>query len=71
MTESWNMPGSELTLFTIGHSNLPIERIIELLKTQDIEILMDVRSSPYSKYNPQFNQDQFQDYRWARTDTGS
>jgi len=60
MTESWNMPGSELTLFTIGHSNLPIDRIIELLKTQEIEILVDVRSSPYSKYNPQFNQDQFQ-----------
>jgi uncharacterized protein (DUF488 family) len=44
-----------ITIFTIGHSNLPIERFIALLKTNDMEVLADVRSVPYSRFCPQFN----------------
>jgi uncharacterized protein (DUF488 family) len=44
-------------LFTIGHSNHPIERLIELLKGENIAIVVDVRSSPYSRYSPQFNKE--------------
>jgi uncharacterized protein (DUF488 family) len=42
-------------VFTIGHSNVPQEAFIALLKSHDIEVLVDVRSAPYSKYVPHFN----------------
>lgn len=42
-------------VYTIGHSNHPIERFIELLKDDGIECLMDVRRFPTSKRYPQFN----------------
>lgn len=49
------------TLFTIGHSNHSIERFIELLKMHGITAVGDVRSSPYSKFNPQFNRENLQE----------
>lgn len=49
----------ELVVFTIGHSNVPVEHIIDLLKRYNIEMLVDVRSVPYSRHNPQFNQEEF------------
>src|SRR4051812_10746798 len=42
------------TILTIGHSNHPIERFIELLKVHGVTALADVRSMPYSRFNPQF-----------------
>ncbi len=45
----------EDVLFTIGHSTLPIERFIFILKTYGIEHLVDVRTMPRSRHNPQFN----------------
>jgi uncharacterized protein (DUF488 family) len=42
--------------FTIGHSNLTIETFIELLNQHQVTALADVRSSPYSRRFPQFNQ---------------
>lgn len=44
-----------MVLFTVGHSNHPGETFIELLKRFGIETLVDVRSAPASRYNPQFN----------------
>lgn len=44
-------------LFTIGHSNHSLEHFLELLRSQNISAICDVRSSPYSKYSPQFNKD--------------
>lgn len=43
-------------VFTIGHSSHPIATFIELLRAHDIEALVDVRSFPGSRRNPQFNQ---------------
>jgi len=43
-------------VFTIGHSSHPIAAFIELLRAHDIEALVDVRSFPGSRRNPQFNQ---------------
>jgi len=43
-------------IFTIGHSNHTIDYFLELLQSQNIDYLIDVRSMPASKYNPQFNQ---------------
>jgi len=47
-------------VFTIGHSTHTIERFIELLLMHAITALCDVRSSPYSKFNPQFNREVLQ-----------
>jgi len=51
------MEKTQLTVFTIGHSNLKISKLITLLKNNEIDILVDVRSTPYSQYYPQFNQE--------------
>lgn len=45
------------TIYTIGHSTHPIERFLELLEMNGITAVADVRSSPFSRHNPQFNQD--------------
>lgn len=42
-------------IFTLGHSTLPIERFIALLKLYGIGRLVDIRTVPRSRYNPQFN----------------
>lgn len=44
-------------VFTIGHSTHNIQHFIALLRKYDINCLVDVRSSPYSRIAPQFNQD--------------
>jgi uncharacterized protein (DUF488 family) len=48
---------SELTLFTIGHSTRTLDEFIELLKAYSIALLVDVRTVPRSRYNPQFNKE--------------
>ena len=48
---------NELRLYTIGHSNLPEQEFIRLLQKYEVRTLVDVRSTPYSKYNPQFNRE--------------
>ena len=47
-------------IYTIGHSNHPIERLVALLQQHQIEALADVRSNPYSRFNPQFNREKLQ-----------
>jgi len=46
-----------MKLLTIGHSNHSLEEFIRLLDENGVMILVDVRSSPYSRYNPQFNKE--------------
>ena len=41
-------------LFTIGHSRHPIAAFLSLLERHAIELLVDVRSMPYSRFSPQF-----------------
>lgn len=48
-------------IFTVGHSTLPIERFIELLKTYGVECLLDIRTVPKSRHNPQFNSDELRE----------
>ncbi len=45
------------TVFTIGHSNHSSERFVELLRAHRVTAVCDVRSRPFSAYNPQFNKD--------------
>lgn len=44
-------------LFTIGHSNHSLDHFLELLLAYHVSAIVDVRSSPYSKYSPHFNKD--------------
>jgi uncharacterized protein (DUF488 family) len=44
-------------LWTIGHSTRPIDEFLKLLQAHNIESLMDVRTIPGSRHNPQFNID--------------
>ncbi len=46
----------ETTIYSIGHGNKKIEIFIAELKYFGIEYLLDLRSKPFSKWNPQFNQ---------------
>lgn len=44
-------------VYTLGHSNHPIERFLELLRQHGITAVGDVRSAPYSAWNPQFDRE--------------
>ena len=49
--------GLRPTLWTIGHSTRPIDEFIALLQAHAIAELIDVRTVPRSRHNPQFNTD--------------
>lgn len=42
-------------IYTFGHSTHPIERFVALLQQHGVQALADVRSTPFSRFNPQFN----------------
>ena len=44
-------------IFSIGHSNHPIGHFLDLLRRHQIAALADVRSRPYSRFNPQYNRE--------------
>jgi uncharacterized protein (DUF488 family) len=46
-----------ITLYTVGHSNHPIEKFVGLLTPHGIGAVADVRSRPFSRRHPQFNKD--------------
>jgi uncharacterized protein (DUF488 family) len=48
------------TIFTIGHSNRTLEYFFDLLQAYEIETVLDVRTIPRSRHNPQFNQNELQ-----------
>ena len=49
--------GQKLTLFTIGHSNRSLEALIAMLRAHGITRLVDIRTIPRSRHNPQFNRE--------------
>ncbi|MEO8148360.1 MAG: DUF488 domain-containing protein [Bacteroidia bacterium] len=44
-------------IYTVGHSNHPIDVFLDLLKTFSVNCLIDVRSIAASSYNPQYNKE--------------
>lgn len=48
-------------LYTIGHSTHPIERFLGLLQGHGVTAVADVRSTPQSRFNPQFNRRSLQE----------
>jgi uncharacterized protein (DUF488 family) len=51
-------PTEDRTLFTVGHSNHTLEQFLQLLHMYGIEVLVDTRSHPYSKYVAHFNREE-------------
>jgi uncharacterized protein (DUF488 family) len=47
-----------LVVFTIGHSTRALVEFIRLLKAHGVQRVIDVRTIPRSRHNPQFNRDQ-------------
>ena len=47
-----------ITIFTIGHSTRPIEDFIGLLNAHSVQRVVDVRTIPRSRHNPQYGRDQ-------------
>ena len=48
---------NQATIFSIGHSNHSIDKFLSLLESSDINMVVDVRSAPFSRMFPQFNQE--------------
>jgi uncharacterized protein (DUF488 family) len=48
---------SPSTLFTVGHSNRSLPEFLEILEAYGVGLLVDVRTMPRSRYNPQFNRE--------------
>jgi uncharacterized protein (DUF488 family) len=42
---------------TIGHSTRTIDEFVEILRAHGVEVLVDIRTVPKSRHNPQFNRD--------------
>jgi len=47
-------------IYTIGHSNAPLTKIVDLLRQFGVTMLVDARSVPYSAYNHQFDREQLE-----------
>src|SRR5579862_664410 len=45
------------SFYTIGHSSHSLERFVGLLRANEIEVLVDTRSYPYSKWVPHFGRE--------------
>lgn len=54
---SSKQPNAALLVLTIGHSTRPIDIFVGLLAANGVTHLMDVRTIPKSRHNPQFNSD--------------
>jgi uncharacterized protein (DUF488 family) len=48
------------TVLTVGHSTHSIEEFMELLVAHGVTAIADVRSAPYSRFNPHFNREPLQ-----------
>jgi uncharacterized protein (DUF488 family) len=48
---------STLTIWTVGHSNVSFEVLLNALRVVEIELVVDVRMFPQSRRHPQFNRD--------------
>lgn len=49
-----------MEIFAIGHSNYSFEKLVSMLKEYEINCVIDIRETPYSKYNTQYNKEIFE-----------
>jgi uncharacterized protein (DUF488 family) len=53
-------------IFTVGHSNHSPEVLLEILTRHGVEVVVDVRSSPYARYATHFNKEPLENYLRGR-----
>lgn len=53
---------SDFTVLTIGHSTRTLEEFVKLLEAFGVSLVVDVRSVPRSRHNPQFNKESLPDF---------
>ena len=66
------------TLYTLGHSNHDLDTFMRLLRRHGVDVLVDVRTVPYSRRHPQFRKRDLEgackeagvDYRWRGEQLG-
>lgn len=69
---------ADVAVFTVGHSNHQFAKLAELLQKHGIQVLVDVRSRPHSRWVPWFNQKHLEtaipgigiEYKWAGNHLG-
>src|SRR5882762_7374053 len=47
----------KLTILTVGHSNHELGHLLQILQANQVTAVADIRSEPYSAYNPQFGRE--------------
>ncbi|MCL5678461.1 MAG: DUF488 domain-containing protein [Candidatus Thermoplasmatota archaeon] len=45
----------DLTIYASGHSTMAVEKFIRILKSSSISLVVDIRTIPHSRHNPQFD----------------
>ena len=73
-----DMDTPKFTIYSIGHSNHTLDRFAKLLRPHNIELIIDVRSLPRSRFAPWSNRNQFEenlnqlgiDYLWKGDSLG-
>ncbi|MGH2632112.1 MAG: DUF488 family protein, partial [Tepidiformaceae bacterium] len=50
-------PGEGPAIFTVGHSTRPIGAMLDMLRANHIDLLVDVRTVPRSRHNPQYSRE--------------
>lgn len=48
-------------IYSIGHGNRKVETFFGLLKQYEIDFLIDVRTNPFSRFNPDFNRERLEE----------
>lgn len=48
-----------MIIYALGHSNYSFEKFITIIKEYNLNCIVDIRSIPYSKYNVQYNKEDF------------
>jgi uncharacterized protein (DUF488 family) len=51
----------QLSVFTVGHSTRSLDEFVSLLKTYGVDMVVDIRTVPRSRHNPQFNKETLPD----------
>jgi uncharacterized protein (DUF488 family) len=57
MTDESVSDWNGIEIYTVGHSTRTLEQLVSLLRSFRVTLLVDVRSIPRSRRNPQFNGD--------------
>jgi uncharacterized protein (DUF488 family) len=51
------MKGRKLIIYTVGHSTRTLAELVDILRAHGVKRLVDVRTIPRSRHNPQFNRE--------------